>query len=68
MLYKVEFSVYKYSKINIIFVLINKNVDGKMNVFIFFKKFGIFFNSLFYFMNKIFIYYYVFVIKIKNEI
>lgn len=39
-----------------------------MNVFIFFKKFGIFFNSLFYFMNKIFIYYYVFIIKIKNEI
>lgn len=37
MLYKVEFSIYKYSKINIIFVLINKNVDGKMNVFIFFK-------------------------------
>lgn len=38
MLYKVEFSIYKYSKINIIFVLINKNVDGKMNVFIFFKN------------------------------
>lgn len=37
MLYKVEFSIYKYSKINIIFVLFNKNVDGKMNVFIFFK-------------------------------
>lgn len=68
MLYKAEFSVHKHSKTNIISALINKNADGKMNVSTFFKKFGIFLNSLFHFMNKISTYYHAFVIKIKNEI